>query len=323
MTASLGELEAIALLGDRLGDRSGVAGIGDDGALLDATDGRVIACDTMVEGVHWRPEWSTSFDVGWKLVASNVSDIYAMGAAPTACVLAMTMGPTGFDVGGFVDGFTAARDRMAPGLALVGGDTTRGPASVLSLTVVGRAAGPAVTRAGARPGQTLWCDGPLGHAAAGLALLGRGEPDAEPSLVAAHRRPTFDVPDVSRWAGADATAAIDVSDGLGLDAWRLARASGVGLELRAPLPGRDGLKAVAARLGVDPMDWQLAGGDDYVRIVAAARRPGPGFADIGAVLDGPPALTLVCPDGTSRTLDPTGYRHDPKRSDPLASGEAK
>jgi thiamine monophosphate kinase len=120
----------------------------------------------------------------------------------------------------------------------------------------------------------------------------------------------FEPPDVSLWGNAGVTAAIDISDGLSLDAWRLASASGVGLVLETPLPGIDALVDAGHRLSVDPIHWQLAGGDDYVRLVAADRSPGPSFTPIGRVEAGHPSLTLAMADGTSRALNPDGYRHD-------------
>lgn len=316
------ETAFIEVLRDRLGGaRTGVEGIGDDGVVLRVDDGRVVGCDTMVEGVHWRSDWSSPADVGWKLVASNVSDIYAMGAVPTAMVLAATIGRGGWDVRAFADGMATARDALAPGLVLVGGDTTTGATSVFSLTVFGRRVGHATTRDGAQPGDALWCDGPLGHAAAGLAMLA-ADGGASGPLVDAHRRPRFVPPIVDQWDAAGVHAAIDISDGLAIDAWRMARASAVSLVLDAPLPGAAELDDVAARLGVDPLRWQLAGGDDYVRLVAAERSPGPAFVRVGAVRSGPPGLTLIQADGTSRQLDPDGYRHDPGRSEPTPSRDA-
>jgi thiamine-monophosphate kinase len=226
-------------------------------------------------------------------------------------LLSMSLDDPSWWLPGLEEGFVAAVAAMAPHAALVGGDTTRAEAGrvVLSATFFG-ATDAAVSRAGARPGDDVWVDGPLGWAAAGLEALRRGEADAAglEELVRAHRRPAL-----HRGAGPvrGARAAIDVSDGLAADLTHVARASGVALEVRLPLPGHEALEAVGRRWGLDPVAWQLGGGDDYVRVAVGERPHGRTWTHVGtARADGPP-LTVLGADGSRTTLGPAGYRHFP------------
>lgn len=321
----LDEFTLIAQLRQELGGgRGGAGGIGDDAVRLRAADGRIVATDTMVEGVHFRRDWSTAQQVGWKLLATNLSDIWAMGAEPKVWLLNLTLDGDNDWAAGLFAGFVAARDALCPGLALVGGDTTATSAGVvLSATVLGalRPGATLLTRAGARPGQRLWIDGPVGLAAAGLALLQAGVQDATadrpwgPAFVAAaaaclrqHRRPT---PPAAILGGRThgATACIDISDGLAADLWHMACASDVHLRLHPELPGGAVLAAASQFLQQEVGDWQRHGGDDYVRVVASQQRPGPRWQHIGDVVGRGAALTQVGADGRPEALNPHGYRH--------------
>ena len=295
MTALDREDALIALLHQRLGGgRQGDEGIGDDGCRLRSDDGSVVVLDTMVEGVHFRSDWSTWSDIGWKLLATNVSDLYAMGAQPRVFLLSLSL-PQSFSwsaIEGLVEGLEAGVAAWGP-LALVGGDTTGSPGPVvLSATIVGAQQGQALwSRSRAIAGASLYLDGPVGWAAAGLAVL-RGErcggSQAAP-FVRAHQRPDVRTP---AW-GVDAHACIDVSDGLARDAWRLARASGTHLYMEGSLPGEDALLSCfgeeeGARVALE--GWQWHGGDDYVRLWAAPA-PVPGASRIGWVERGPAGVS--------------------------------
>ncbi len=260
--------------------------IGDDAAALSFPrsgpvpgSGPVLATtDLVVEGVHVDLGISDPGDVGWKALMVTVSDLAAMGAAADYALLSVAA-PHGFAVEAL--GVGVAEAAGAAGCAVVGGDLSGSRQLVVSVTALGSLPGGTppgpLRRAGARPGDRLFVTGPLGAASAGLRLL-RGREDAgsgdqatvPPELARAHRRPVARLAEgqLARLAGA--SAAIDVSDGLLADLVRLARASGVGLDLVEP--------PVAA--GAD-RDDALSGGEDY-ELVLATPDPG-GLLDAFAV----------------------------------------
>ena len=320
----MNEFDAIAELRRALGGGLDAArGIGDDAALLPPSAGGVLAVDTMVAGVHFRLDWSGWADVGYKLFASNASDMLAMGARPGDWLLsvALPVGARAAALPGLIEGLRAARDDWGGG-ALVGGDTTSLPPGagegVLSITMSGAVVHEPWLRSGFRPGDGLWVDGPLGLAACGLASLESGIEAQAARCVSQHRRPA---PPAWRWR-ADHTAdagkpgavvdplaavrgGIDVSDGLAQDLWHVARASGVRLVVDRPLPGEALLEAIdASRTAA----WQWAGGDDYVRVIACAGDPGPGWTRIGRVEEGAPGVVLER-GGAAEPVSPAGWRH--------------
>lgn len=291
----LSEREALARILPRL-PRSSVTmvGPGDDAAVLAAADGRyVVTTDMMVHGPDFRLAWSTPEDLGWKAAATNLSDVAAMGAVPTALVVAIAA-PTHLPVAvleGIADGFRMACADLVPGCGVVGGDLSASDALTIAVTAFGDLEGRApVLRSGARPGDVVALSGRLGAAAAGLALLFRdavnadGVPDrvafdrvasVHPELVAAQLRPRPPLEDGPLAAEAGATAMLDLSDGLALDARRIAEASGVAVDLDPDTLGPD-LRAA------------LTGGEDHGLLAAFppdAALPG-GFRVIGAVREG-------------------------------------
>ena len=263
-------------------------GVGDDAAILTPAPGRklVVTVDVVVEGRHFTAALSEPADWGWKAVAVNLSDLAAMGAEPLALVVALTVPPgTPLEVlDGVYAGMAEACERYhAP---LVGGDTSSGPALSLAVTAIGQADRP-VRRDGARAGDRLVVSGPLGAAAAGLALLERGDDQARallerhPHLAAAHRRPLPELAAGLRLARAGATAMIDVSDGLAGDALHIAEASGLGIEVSdVAVPLAPGVADTATLLGADPVELALGGGEDFVLAAALPR-----MADVGGVID--------------------------------------
>lgn len=272
--ADLGEFGLIAAIRAVLPpDPPGVLGIGDDGAVLPALDGRVVAStDLLVEGRHFRRDWSAATDIGVKAAAQNMADIAAMGAVPTALLfgLAVPGEVAAAWVVAVAEGIADECERA--GAMIAGGDVTSSDSVMLAITALGSLAGrDPVIRAGARPGDVLAISGPVGASAAGLALLLAGldvlPAASEPELlrlVAAHQRPQPDYAAGPAAATAGATSMIDISDGLVADLGHIAEASGVRLDVRSEsLPGTRALESAAARLGTDWRDWALGGGEDH------------------------------------------------------------
>ena len=241
-----------------------VLGVGDDAALLQVPPGhQLVACtDTLVNGRHF-PDGFDAADIGWRALAVNLSDLAAMGAEPAWATLALTLPALDED---WLDGFVAGLATLATahGVALVGGDTTRGPLTVTVQALGSVPAGRAIRRRGARPGDLLYVTGWPGDAAAGLALLQGQLPGAgadRAALELKFRRPEPRVSFGMHLRGV-ASACIDVSDGLAGDLGRLAAASGVGAVVRAAeLPLSRALYALAGETRA--RDYALGGGDDY------------------------------------------------------------
>ena len=248
---------------------STLVGPGDDAAVVAAPDGRfVVSTDVLVEGRHFLRAWSTGYDVGWRAAVQNLADCAAMGSRGTSLVVSLVI-PGGLEVSWVTDfarGLAAAC--AGCGAAVVGGDLSGGETIVVAVTVHGDLAGRApVLRSGARAGDILAHAGVLGRSAAGLALLSAAVPDPDPTLVAAFLRPDppLDAGVLASVAGA--TAMLDVSDGLLRDAGRIARASGVSIDLLDPAESVPedlaALSEAASLLGVDPLTWILTGGEDH------------------------------------------------------------
>lgn len=268
--AELGENESLKRTVSRLNSSDyAVVGSGDDSAVINSADGRfVVTTDTMIEGHDFRLDWSTGFDLGWKAVATNVSDVAAMGARPTSLVVAIAVpGSTPITfLEDFADGLKAACQQLAPGCGVVGGDLAAADQVFISVTAHGDLEGrEPILRSGAKPGDVLAVAGTLGRAAAGLSLLFSGDADAisaYDALVDIQKRPE---PPIAAGVGLNATSMLDLSDGLARDAARIAKASGVKLVINSrDLQGFEAmLDDVAMRLGVQARDWVLGGGEDH------------------------------------------------------------
>lgn len=240
-------------------------GLLDDVAVL---EGFVVTHDTIAEGIHFLPH-DPPASVGWKLVAVNLSDLAAKGATPAGALLSLTIsGESGWE-DAFLGGVEAACESYK--LPLLGGDTIglpTGAPRVLGLTAIGRAGPKVPDRAGAKSGDSLWLVGTVGDAAAGLALLTQS-PKAEGTLVDIYRRP---VPQLGagQALAPHASAMMDVSDGLLLDARRMADASGC--SIRIELDSLPLSSAFVAERGQDRAARLFAatGGDDYALLAALA-----------------------------------------------------
>ncbi|MFW3169472.1 thiamine-phosphate kinase [Geodermatophilus sp. CPCC 206100] len=304
----VGEFGVIARVLARAGSaRVSVVGPGDDAAVLRAPDGRVVATtDVLVEGRHFRRDWSSPEDVGHKAAAANLADVAAMGGVATALLVGLACPPETSTT--WLEGVAAglAAECAPLGAAVVGGDTVAAApdsgAVVLSVTALGDLGGRApVLRSGARRGDVVALAGRLGWSACGLAVLRRGF-TSPAAAVAAHRRPAPPYAAGPAAAEAGATAMCDVSDGLLADAGHLAADSGVRVDLdraalvRATLEPPGPLQQVAAALGGDPLAWVLTGGEDHALLATfPAGAPLPwGWTAIGAVraADGSPGVLV-------------------------------
>jgi thiamine-monophosphate kinase len=283
-------------------------GPGDDGAVVVAPDGRVVAStDVLVEGRHFRRDWSAARDVGHRAAAANLADIVAMGAAPTALLVALCLPPElpADWAEEFTEGLGAEAGLV--GASVVGGDMSASPTLTVAVTALGDLGGRApVVRSGARPGDVVALAGRIGYAAAGHTVLSRGFRTPK-LLVEAYRRPEVPYPAGPYAARLGATAMIDVSDGLLADLGHVARASGVGIDLhRDAFEVPPQMRDTAQALGVDPYSWILAGGDDHA--LAATFPPAVAlpaqWRRIGRVVPGP-GLTV---DGRPHE-GPTGWDH--------------
>lgn len=285
-----------------------LVGPGDDCAVF-APDGAVaVSTDTMVQGRHWRENWSSPHDVGRKAVAAATADLEAEGARPIGLVMSLAM-PVTTPLGWVRDFNAGVREECGNGsILLLGGDTTSADQIVVTATVFGDLGGrPPVTRAGARPGDVVAICGRLGWAEAGLAVLNRGF-RSPAAVVNAHRvpQPPYGQGIVAALAGA--TAMVDISDGLLSDLGHVAAASGVVIDVdTATLTIAEPQTAVAAALGgKDPLVFILTGGDDHA--LAATFAPGdvpPDWRVIGRVAEGDPAVLV---DGAPWE-NATGWTH--------------
>ncbi|MFC4126498.1 thiamine-phosphate kinase [Nocardia rhizosphaerae] len=244
-------------------------GPGDDAALLAAPDGRfVVSTDMLVEGRHFRLDWSAPIEIGRKAIAQNAADIVAMGARPSGFVVALGC-PADTPVAvvtGLADGLWAEAGRA--GGSIVGGDLVRSDHLVISVTAFGDLGGQAaITRAGAGIGDTVAVAGELGWSAAGLAAFTGGADLSAPAFahaLAAHRVPQPPYAAVLDIAGGAApTALTDVSDGLLADLGHLAAASGIAIDVHSAALADPELTALARLLDADAAQWILAGGEDH------------------------------------------------------------
>ena len=236
----MAEADVLARIFPRLPESdSTILGPGDDAAVIAAPDGRfVVTTDMMVEGPDFRQDWSSPEDIGFKIGAVNLADVAAMGARPTALVVALGA-PAETDISvleGIADGLRLACVTLAPGCGVVGGDLSSAPALTLSVTAFGDLDGrEPLTRSGAQPGDVIAVAGELGAAGIGLELLFAAEGADEITQLStgllgrAQLRPHPPIALGVSAATTGATAAMDVSDGLVLDASRIAKASGVSL----------------------------------------------------------------------------------------------
>ena len=290
--AAVGEVAALKRIFPRLPVAdAALVGPGDDCAVVAAPDGRfVVTTDTMIQGPDFRLAWSTPHDLGWKAAVTNLSDVAAMGATPTALVVAIAAPPE-TEVGvleGIADGLRDACSALAPGTGVVGGDLSVSRTLMIAVTAFGDLGGrPPVLRSGARSGDRVAVAGDLGRAGAGIRLLfekGQVEqpgagwiPDQDrgeelrrthAAVVEAQLAPTSPLVAGPAAAAGGATSMLDVSDGLVLDVGRLAEASGCAVDLfhDAIEAEAEALRAVDGSIGAEARDFVLRGGEDHALV---------------------------------------------------------
>ena len=259
----MNEREIIARV-RRMAEHPAARNLDDDAALF---EGWVITHDAIAEGVHYLPG-DPPQTVGWKLAAVNASDLAGKGAKPAAALLSMTINGDGEWEAAFLDGLEEAL--LEFGMSLIGGDTIalpRGTTRVLAMTALGRAAEATPSRSGGKTGDTLWLVGTIGDSAAGLRQL-REDPLAGGPLVDAYRRPRPLLAE-GLALGPRVSAMMDVSDGLLIDAARMASASGLRADIDlSALPLSDGFIGFVGD-GLEARLRAATGGDDYALLAAA------------------------------------------------------
>ncbi len=297
-----------------------LVGIGDDSAVLELRDSRVlISTDTMSEGVHFLHSLFTPYQIAYKLVVSNVSDIHAMGGSPRWALLNLSIpADTGYD---FIDPFLKGLrcGLQTYGVSLIGGDITDSQASVFTITMLGLAE-MFITRSGACPGDGVYLTGPVGEAACGLELL---KTIARPVRLEEGEKLELNLPwddarvvlerfllpklPVMPGPSESITSMIDISDGLFIDLWRLCRESHVGARIyEEKLPLSRHQQSVAAFLGLDPYILMVSGGEDY-QLLFTSPEDMEGCHRIGEVTG--EGLSIVRIDGRVEEITPLGYQH--------------
>lgn len=294
--AQVGEFGIIdRIVANRCQPAAVTLGPGDDAAVVTAADGRtVVSTDMLVQDRHFRLDWSTPHDIGRKAIAQNAADIEAMGAAPTAFVVAFGAPPDtpASAAQALSDGLWDEARRCGAGIA--GGDLVSAPQWVVSVTVLGDLGGRApVRRDGAKPGDTVAVAGDLGRSGAGYALWLR-EIQEPAALRAQHLVPKPPYGQGRVAADAGATAMTDVSDGLLADLGHIATASGVAVDLsrEALRPDHDALSDAAVAAAADAWDWVFGGGEDHALVATFPGVPPAGWRAIGRVLDGVPGVLV-------------------------------
>lgn len=275
--------------------------------------------DTMVEGIHFTGETTPWRDLGWKAIASNVSDVAAMGGAPAFALVTLGLPSDTLvdDVRQLYAGMTDICREF--GARVIGGDMVRSPVSFITVALTGIATGNPMVRTAAKPGHLVGVTGHVGGSAGGLRIMldavGTAAPEAD-QLVIAHRRPRPHVAEGQTLVANGVSSAMDVSDGLADDLAKLCAASGVAAQLWA-----DKVPADPALQVVFPKDWldlALYGGEDYVLLFTAppemmstlTNQLDDSAAIVGVIVDGKPGtVTVLDADGNPRHRGGAGWDH--------------
>jgi thiamine-monophosphate kinase len=282
-------------------------GIGDDGAVIAATNRKLVATvDMAVEQIHFKREWSTPFQIGAKLTTANLADLFAMGATPKYLLVAAAITEVNNlqTVTELANGIRSVADQFK--VSVIGGDLCKAENMSLSITALGELSDKAITRDGAKVGDLVYLSALPGLSAAGLAILTRGL-NRPKYVVEAHLNPKLATPTNLIKV---ATAMSDISDGLVTDAGNIAKASGVNIELSKGLLQKAGdykdLAELANELGEDVLDWILTGGEDHFFLATVPAGQGSEELGllVGKVVAGNGVVNL---DG--KAITKAGYQH--------------
>lgn len=296
-----------------------LTGIGDDAAVIGGTSGNgdhlLVTTDMLVESSHFRCDWATPEQIGIKSVACNVSDIAAMGGTPTFMFVSLALAAE-TEVSWVESLYRGMADACRRyGVVLAGGDTTHGEVVTINITLLGRVSpGNLCLRSHARPGDLLCVSGPLGGAAAGLAMLAAGK-NPPRMLKEKHLAPECRL-DVSTIIAPLAHAMIDISDGLAAEVNHICDQSGTGAEIVVTqIPTHPSTRDAARRTGNDPIDFALSGGEDFELLYSISARNKQQLEQrdvevmvVGRVTEAASGRTLLMPDGKRVPLV-GGYNH--------------
>lgn len=243
-------------------------GIGDDGAVVKTSERTVITTDIAVEGTHFKSSWSSAFDIGRKITAANLADVYAMGGSPRFLVAAVTL--TGDETMEWIEELAEgiAHEASSCGAYIVGGDLAKGPCKSIAITAIGQI-DTAITRSGAQVGDGIYISSLPGWSAAGLALIDQDlDSDIANYAVTEFSAPTVDYSAAVQFANGKASSMCDISDALIIQAEQIAAASKVQFVIDKDLisnhPEFGTLSELAESVGADVWQWILAGGEDHV-----------------------------------------------------------
>lgn len=297
-----------------------ILGVGDDCAAIKISmDFRLLlTTDMLIEGIHFRRDWMTPFEIGRKAMLVNLSDIAAMGGVPRYALVSVGL-PKGMGLGGAADLFKGLRRTAeGEGVSIVGGDTNASPRLVVNVTLVGEVRGRVLTRSGARVGDDIWVTGTLGQSSLGLAALRRGRKKGYERYIRSHKTPSCRI-EIGRILAKNLRvhSLIDLSDGLLGDLRHILEESRVGAEVHADqVPVLAGFTPAARALGLNPDRLKLAGGEDYELLFTASEgaRLGRKILDvpvtkIGIIKPQRFGLKVVDSGGRSYQSGYTGFEH--------------
>jgi thiamine-monophosphate kinase len=243
-------------------------GIGDDAAIVKTSERTAITTDVAVEGTHFKTAWSSAFDIGRKITAANLADVYAMGGSPRYLVAAVTL--TGQESTEWIEELAEgiAHEASSCGAYVVGGDLAKGPCISISITAIGQI-DRAITRSGAQIGDSIYISSLPGWSAAGLAIVEKDlVGDIALHAVSEFSAPTVDYAAAVQFSNGKASSMCDISDAFVLQAEQIATASAVQLVVERDLiskhPEFETLSELADSQGIDVWQWILAGGEDHV-----------------------------------------------------------